>query len=372
LQIKLKLALMYKQGNAIKSLTEKIETCLHHQQLQQSFILEQTKILERNEPEQSAFLKKCETYFDHAEKSIALLAKYAWLNLIYHNNTELFVNEKTANFLAETIREYNNASYLVFPFLYDLRSKLNMLSMNTISFDLEVNEHQKMLQNHLKHINSVSYWKHFSSSAHISYMLIKAGHVVRKYLYRAHRSDYYQTLENKTLKELHAAIDECENMIARVEHNKQLIHDLIRLHMLSGILKITTGNKYKLEEGILELESLLTSYQQVNFALATDSIFMVLMSGYFAKGDYDNCIKTYARFQKNIKGKPIYSGNELIISRYYYFAQWLNSPKKLYLKRIEDLMHKVKLNETFNLRVNPWYDLIDYYKVPVDKKILNA
>ena len=107
--------------------------------------------------------------------------------------------------------------------------------------------------------------------------------------------------------------------------------------MLHAALLILSGGKH-INDGIAQLELLLTNYQQVNFKRSTSSIFFCLIVGYFSVKDYPKCNQTFKRYLKSIKGKLFFEGNNVKIHSYYYLSQWLATGSKQYPAKLKALL----------------------------------
>ena len=135
------------------------------------------------------------------------------------------------------------------------------------------------------------------------------------------------------------------------------------LHMLLGALLIISGRE-NIKVGLEELESMLITYQQVNLKGSTDSIFLCLMVGYFAESDYQKCAQTFKRYNKIIKGKPVFEGNDTKIHAYYYLSQWLNTRSRQYPIKFEALFdHQPEENIPRTI-----LELARYFQLPVKFK----
>lgn len=368
LEIQLQLSSIFKSTKEIDKTVVYLNQALQHKLLLTELITQNAQYNTLSTEEKTDLIKKTQSLLDHPEKPIMLVASYIWLRNKYKDNTIDFYNSENQKILVNTIREFNNSSFIVLPYLFDLKSKLFFIKLNTSFINLDKSEDKKELQAHHKHFKQIAYWDYLQNGAELSHTIVKTNFYMVKFIHLGYRHDFYQYFTPKSLQEVEELIDTCLTLKLKYKNNKRFIPDLIRINIVLSTLQLITGPKLQLDKGLLNLEDILFTYQQVNFSGSTNTIFMLLMQGYFAKKDFEQCVKTYLRYNKNIKGKPTYKGNEFVINRYYYLAKWHINPKPIYLNSIDDIVESFKDTNSYNKVCNIWNEIIDYFNLPIERK----
>jgi hypothetical protein len=159
--------------------------------------------------------------------------------------------------------------------------------------------------------------------------------------------------------------EKCSEMLQRDELDKYYKNDLINLKLIySGLLILSGGEG--ITKGAEELETMLISYQQINLAGTTDSIFLFLMIAYFSSRSYEKCALTFKRYTRITKGKPVYEENDVIIHIYYYLSQWLAFKSRQYLVKLKASYEDVVKNGPQSEQARAIEELISYFKLPID------
>ncbi|MFM2306632.1 MAG: hypothetical protein RLZZ367_1301, partial [Bacteroidota bacterium] len=77
---------------------------------------------------------------------------------------------------------------------------------------------------------------------------------------------------------------------------------------------------------------------------------------------YDKCADTFKRYQKVIKDKPVYDGNDISIHTYYYLSRWLESQSKQYVTKLEANYQRAIESGGPQKAIE---ELVAFYKVPM-------
>jgi hypothetical protein len=190
---------------------------------------------------------------------------------------------------------------------------------------------------------------------------VQATRFVSTYHYLVHRPDYLNLLPQAEMKIMKQLSDKCAELLELDIWKSSYKNDLVSVQMLYGALLVLKGGE-KTKKGVEVLESLLTSYQQLNLSGSTDSVFLTLMIGYFALKKYDKCADTFKRYQKVIKDKPVYDGNDISIHTYYYLSRWLDSQSNQYVTKMEANYQRAKATAGPQKAIE---ELVSYFKMPV-------
>lgn len=280
-----------------------------------------------------------ETYRKYFEKhssderaAVRIFSSYALIYHIYHQYPEEFSTPAVQHMISNLERESNNHCYIILPFLIDIKSNLSFLKMNSVLSTHDEQLVKREVDNMSRHNSQVKFWRTYLNIPELLSITTKTTHYLSLYHYLVHRLDYEKALLPKHREDILKQLSRCEELITRFKNTIYYKNDMVSLKMVySGLLILSGGVNIK--KGIDELEGLLITYQQINFFSSIDSIFVCLMMGYFAQGNYQKCAETYKRYSKITKGKPIYEDNDIEVHAYYYLSQWLNGHRNQYLQK---------------------------------------
>ncbi len=301
-------------------------------------------------------------YYTHPRASIRILSQYAYLYSVYYFHPGMFDDRGDLAMIQNLEKELTNNSHVVFPFLFDIKGIFGFLILNSPLIKSDTPEGKKYHKELTRHYNSVKFWKNYLNMPQIFSIAVQATRFISSYHFQIHRNDYLQILPPADHKTIEQLVGQCADLMALNIWQKQYKNDLVSVQMLYGALLILSG-KENVKKGINELESLLTSYQQLNLSGSTDSIFLALMIGYFAGKKYDKCADTFKRYQKVIKNKPVYDGNDISIHTYYYLSRWLETESKQYVAKLESNYQRTK---DANGPRRAMEELVAYFNVPAN------
>lgn len=305
--------------------------------------------------------------FNHQFISIRMLAKYGCIYTTYYFEPENLDTVEAKELIEDLERDLENYSYVILPYMFDLRSNVKFLKLNSAMIDLNTKEGKKELNEMISHSDTVKYWKNYLNIPQILGLTIKATHYLSSYHYYVHRPDYYKILPDSDLQELRSLVKVCEELLKKKEFEEHYKNDLINLKLIYGSLLILSGDK-GIKSGAQELESMLIAYQQINLSGTVDSIFICLMVSYFAQKKYDKCAETYKRYLKIIKGKPVYQDNDIGIHTYYYLAQWLSTERNQYLSKLKTNYERTLEDYIYAEPKKAMEELFKYFNIPIDTK----
>jgi hypothetical protein len=273
------------------------------------------------------------SYFTHEYACIRIVSRYAYLSTNYYFNPGMFESEFDITLIRELEREFNNCSYVVFPFLFDVKGVFGFLILNS-SLNDNSTANKKRLQDLNEHYESVKFWKSYLNMPKVFSIAVQATKFLSANHFYIHRHDYKKVIGEKDLGIIKELAAQCNELLELNIWDKNYKNDLVSVRMLYGALLILSGGE-NIKKGIAELESLLITFQQVNLSGTTDSIFLSLMIGYFSLKNYDKCTETFRRYEKIIKGKPVYHANDISIHTYYYLSRWFLTESNQYLVKLK-------------------------------------
>jgi hypothetical protein len=301
-------------------------------------------------------------FYAHPKASLRILSQYAYLYSVYYFHPGMFDGEEDLALIQTLEKELTNNSHVVFPFLFDIKGIFGFLILNSPLIKNDTPEGKKYFKELTRHYSSVKFWKNYLNMPQIFSIAVQATRFISSYHYQIHRSDYLQVLPAADLKTIEQLTEKCAELMKLDIWQKHYKNDLVSVQMLYGALLILSG-KDNVRKGIDELESLLTSYQQLNLSGSTDSIFLALMIGYFSSKKYEKCSDTFKRYQKVIKNKPVYDGNDISIHTYYYLSRWIETESKQYVAKLESNYQRT---QEANGPKSAIEELVKYFNVPAN------
>jgi len=300
-------------------------------------------------------------YLNHSSAAVRMISQYAHLYTVYYFHPGMFEKEEDLKLIKNLEKEFTNNSHTVFPFLFDVKGIFGFLLSNSPVAKHDLKEAKKHFKELTKHYSAVKFWKHYLNMPQIFSIAAQASRLISAYHFQVHRSDYHSMLPAGELKTIEELREECNELLKLDIWANQYKNDLVSVQMLYGALLILSGGN-NIRKGTEVLESLLTSYQQLNLSGSTDSVFLSLMIGYFSLKKYDKCSDTFKRYLKVVKNKPVYEGNDISIHNYYYLSRWLDSESKQYITKLELNYKRAKEVKGPQHAIE---ELVAYFKVPV-------
>jgi hypothetical protein len=334
---------------------------LFYRLLSQYRVSVETEVSPKTEEEIKQLKQYFEGFENHRCVSIRVLSQFICLNIISELNSQKFTKEDNER-VKKIRKEIQNYPYVVFPFLTDLKGKLEYMILNSTFTDFFAKETEKEIKTLHQHFDSIKFWKNYLNFGELNLIAVQATGLLSKYHYQVHLADYQKIIEKNDKVLMSALIEKCRNIIVKLAHRSERPFEEISVKMLYSALLILSGGN-EIARGIHELEAMLTNYQQVNFKRSTSSIFMCLIVGYFSIKDYAKCSLTYKRYLKSIKGKMLFEGNHVKIQSYYYLSQWLATGSKQYPAKLRAMLVEVGNNGS---QRTIWH-LIKHFNLPIEE-----
>jgi hypothetical protein len=297
-------------------------------------------------------------FADDASAAIRILSRHSYLLILYQFDLQAFEKPEIGELIGRLEKDLHNHAHVVFPYLLDVRSSLFFMKLNSTFGDLNSKESEREYEALNEHYKSIKYWKSFVNVGQLYLITIQSTRLLgncESLMYRKGYAAIISHAEAQLIKEL---ISKCEVFLDSRLDAVKYEYEILCYRILHGILLILSGGK-NTKAGIDELESLLVAYQQVNLNTETDSIFLCLIAGYFGMKEYDKCAKTFKRYSKSIKGKPVFEVNARKIYAYYYLSQWLTSKSKQYPAKLRALLQEDKTGTSSKFIV----EMMNYFEV---------
>ncbi len=300
-----------------------------------------------------------EQYSEHHCASIRILSQFACQHTLHTLTTEMFTEAHNER-IKSLRKEIQNNSYVVFPFMVDIKGSLESLLLNSPYTNVFAKETDKEYENLSAHFDTIKFWKNYLNIGELNIIMVQATKILSLYHNKLHLSNYREVMDPGDSALLDDLLNKCKKIIERIPERKDSDYEARSVRMLYSALLILSGKPFT-QVGLSNMESLLIDYQQVNLKASTDSIFLCLMFGYFSMKEYEKCAHSYKRYLKTIKGKLSFEGNHIKIQSYYYISQWLATGSKQYPAKLEALLNEH--GKTGSQRTI--WELIRYFELPI-------
>jgi len=271
-------------------------------------------------------------YHNHQSGPVRLLSKYASNFIHYYFSAD---GERSTLKLENFYEELQHQGIIVFPLLEDLMSKTGFLILNNSAVNIHSGQGRDQFNKFKKHTAQIFFWKNYNHLPELFTIAIQSTYFVSRYHPQIHKVEFRKSLPEKAKKDIQNIIDQSEKLLLNKTLKTNFVNDYIKLRVTYGAL-LMLGGKDKIKKALSDLEELMITFQQSSFSASFDSIFICIMVGYFALGDYKRCTETFNRYIKLAKGRVIISENNIDIHTYYYLAQWLFTGRHQYLRKLEE------------------------------------
>ena len=267
----------------------------------------------------------------HPSILVKLLSLYSVLFITFYHKREHIPNVSFKNTFTDFEKLLSQYSYIVHPFLIDLKSFLFYCKIAQSRFEFSSKDDEKDITRFQKHIGMVRYWESYINLPEMFLLNSRYSYYLNLYIHYTHREKYLDMLSPKDRTELKKLAEDCKRGMDRYADKEEYVIDKINQRfMYAGALILSGGNQIK--EGIAELEGMFFLFQQVSKSGLIDGAHLVLMIGYFALGEYRKCKAVYKRYLKASQNRHVYAGNELIIQIYWQVSNWLLEKKKRFCR----------------------------------------
>src|ERR1043165_184776 len=121
------------------------------------------------------------SFFESQFVSLRIYSRYAVLYTIYYFEPEKFSDAGTLRIMRDLEKDMDAFSYIVFPFLFDLKGTFTFLKLNSALLDLEQKEDNRQLKLLQQHYDDVLFWKNYLNIPRVFYIAVKASHYLSRY-----------------------------------------------------------------------------------------------------------------------------------------------------------------------------------------------
>jgi len=293
------------------------------------------------------FLQQCGTFF-----------------FLHLSRDRKFYSKEIFEKILECEKEYERYDYVVTPFLSNYIHVLQYLKLHHFIRVAALNEVSDIMPGLLAENNNLLFWESYFNVTELSALGILTSFYSKNY-FLSYRKNHMEELPLEVKESFDLLKERCERMLDKTELEEKFIIRHINLSTLYALL-LSCGDEDDIRKSIGILEGLLINYQQIPFYGFSDSIYTILMMGYFCIEDFDNVDKCFRRFKKNLKDKTVIADNDFIIQSLFYISKWRETQRNQYLKKLKLLFDDDKFSdiEKSKKQIN---DIIEYFELPLNE-----
>jgi hypothetical protein len=165
--------------------------------------------------------------------SLRIYSRYAVLYTLYYFEPDKFAETSTLRVMRELEKDMEAFSYIVFPFLFDLKGTFTFLKLNSSLLDLNKKEDNRQLKSLQQHYQSVLFWKNYLNIPQVFYIAVKATHYLSHYHFYLSQVDYHKRISKTEVAEIEELIKTCEEFLGNEKLEKIYKVDFMSLRMLA-------------------------------------------------------------------------------------------------------------------------------------------
>lgn len=127
----------------------------------------------------------------------------------------------------------------------------------------------EMSQVREEYYKSVKFWNNYLNIPEVFTLTVKVSYYISIYHYKFHRTEQKEILSEKEMKDVQNIYERCTELLKKKYVGSNYLNDLIHIQISKSVLLLFFG-KEGTKKSIEELESLLTTYQQLSFLGSMD------------------------------------------------------------------------------------------------------
>ncbi len=300
------------------------------------------KFSAKKKPLKTKELSEITSFFESYESSdsfvVKVLCKYGYCYAVYFLRRGEFYSEKFFAYILEieeSLRKYN---FIVFPFMEDLSYKISYMKLRYLLHKVDMNLVMTEAQDLLKKAEEVLFWNSYMNSPELFSLAIQTSFYSTRFLH-SYKENHLEEIPEDVKEHLGELKRKCRQLLDKIEWDENSILKHISLKTAHAML-LLLGDQKEIKEAVVSVEGTLVEYQQIAFHTQQDSLFLILIIGYFCLKDYPNVVQSYKRFKKVSEGKVVDSENNLTIHGFYYASQWVFTQRKQYAKKFEAIFNQ--------------------------------
>lgn len=305
-------------------------------------------------------------FFDSYSKSkslkISIISRFCACFAKYYKRDQSFYTPKTFQALTRLEEDLEKYNYIVFPYLFILRHRIDMLKLNYQIRELDANKILEAAAKIIEDSEDVLPWNSYVNLPEIFSIAIQTSHYVSNYFF-SYQENHLENFPYEVKEAINILKTRCVNLLSNPLLEEKFTVRYINLTTIyAGLLVL--GDHEDIKKSINTLEGLLIFYQQIPFHPTVDAIFLNLTTGAFCLKDYEKLNDYYRRYKKATKGKAVNKENDLTIEGFYFAGKWLETKRNQYVKKLALVLKATEAPSLSSTR-KMLMDIIEYYKIPI-------
>ena len=293
--------------------------------------------------------------FIEAEKSdshkIRLIARFYRAYAYYFYRHPDFKTKTFFSELEELSKELESFKYITPPPFYPLDHRVSFLQLNHLAArgELDSDRVLDLAQEIHDQADRHLFWNSFVNLPEIFSLAVQLSHY-STYHFRGYTDDLSKNQSPKVRSTIQHLTQRCEELLALDDISEEYTVRHINLTTIyAGYLIL--GEDESIKRGMIELENLLISFQQVPFHAFLDTIYCFMLVGSFALHDYEAMDGYFKRYKKATNGKAVNRENDLTIHALYYVGKWISTGRKQYEKKLGATVEESLAAKQNNVRI---------------------
>lgn len=307
----------------------------------------------------SNFFKK---YLKHPITSIRLISTYYYCFTFYLTKDERFYQKDKYDLVINLESELQKYDYIIFPYFTHCLHVVRLLKVYHLMHQLDQESLVKETEILLDSKDTPLYLKTLINLPELFSLAIQSSHYIDNYM-KGFRADREELIPLEVTKKLAFLKERCQAFLANKFLEERYTIRYINLIIIYAAYLIC-GDKKEIKEAVDSLERMMLTYQQVSFYPLLDSVYVVLIIGYFCLVDFDKVEEVFKRYKKVTKNKVVIPENDRTIHGFYYMAKWRMTKRKQYAQKFN-----IVLSESQNIHLNRNYkilkELAEYFMLPI-------
>lgn len=302
-------------------------------------------------------------FHQHQFFSIRIISKYGVAYTLSYLDDNEFYSTAVVDELEAMIKDLDKHCYVIFPFADDLQLKIDYLYLKHRMYYLPGEEIVRESMAMIKKWKDMQFWKGYINMSQLVALSVLGSHYATKYCVY-YRDDFDGLIPADAQQKIQYLKTVCTQMLDQPKWESGFFVRYINLNNIYSML-LMLGTVEERKKAVRTIEGLLINYQQISFQRLYDSIFVTLILGYFALGDYSAVQDTYKRYEKLTANQVKIAENDLTIKAFYYIAQWISTERKQYLEKLSSVL--LQTGEFKNLEQTRGIieQAVEYYDVPL-------
>lgn len=301
-------------------------------------------------------------YLNHPILAIRLTSTYYYCATFYLTKDERFYLEDKLRLIEQLESDLKKNDYIIFPYLTNCLHGVRLLKVYFLIHKLDPLSLIKETEALLDSKDTPLYLKTLINLPELFSLAVQSSYYIDNYM-KGFREDRGELIPNEISEKLVFLKKRCSVLLSnKLLEERHTIRYINLIIIYSAYL--ICGGKEDIKEGVKSLESMMLSYQQVSFYPLLDSVYVVLIIGYFCLKEFSKVEEVFKRYRKVTKNKVVIPENDNTIHGFYYIAKWLETGRKQYAQKFTSILFNA---ETANLKKTHKIlkELAEYYKLPI-------